>query len=255
MSMDLSAFESAPVDPQVLRNGGYRVPELAAGYESKLHFLNAALRTHFLNLVVCAALVEPVAAFGLASRSLPQRQSDGSWLWTYIFVGDTAEYSIFLNGKKMGDYTRWRMEVSSTDPSQPLDHFLWFEGEVQMFQISGYWQFYEPEDVPTVMATGADGLLSTPGIPCIRVDWEQRPDDEHELTFLINKEDVPEEGSRLTYFESPSVSSVDFFDSKAGRSGIITWNPDGSGSIEWPDYRDGEKCCWDKLQFNTVCPD
>ena len=71
--------------------------------------------------------------------------------------------------------------------------------------------------------------------------------------FLVNKPVVSEEGSTLTYHESPSVSSVDFHDSKTGESGIIMWYPDGSGSIEWPDYKNGEKSCWDTRQNNAVC--
>jgi hypothetical protein len=263
MSMDISLFESAPVDVQAIRAGGYQDVQTAQGFESKLNFLNAAVRVHFLNLVVYLALVEPVAAFTLAAHSVPQPQSDDSWLWTYIFVSETAEYSIYLNGKNMGSYTRWRMEVSSTDPSAPLDHFLWFEGRVYGDESSGYWQFYEPTDkMPAAMpaAVGADvpgtgGLLSTPGVQCIRIDWENRPGDEHELVFLVNKPGVPEEGSTLTNYESPTLSSVDFYDAKAAESGIIMWYPDGSGSIEWPDYKNGEKSCWDTHQYNTVCPE
>ena len=255
MSMSLSMFESAEVNMEALAANGYEAMPLESGLETRLNFINAALRVGFLNLVVCAVLVEPVAAFGLAVRSFPQPQSDGSWLWTYIFVSDTAEYSIFLNGKNMGDYTAWRMEVSSTDPSIPFDHFIWFEGEVEKAEDSGYWQFYEPLDEPVLMSAGEyDMLGSTPGIESIRIDWENTADDEHELVFLVNKPDVPEEGSYLTYREIPTVSSVEFHDSKLGNDGTIKWYPDGSGSIQWPDYRDGEQYCWDTLQYNSVCP-
>lgn len=254
MSMSLSMFDAAQVDPEALAANGYEAQPLDAELESKLNFINAALRVGFLNLVVCAALVEPVAAFALAGRSIPQPQSDGSWLWTYIFVGESAEYSIFLNGKNMGTYTAWKMEVSSTDPAAPFEHFLWFEGEVESGEDSGYWQFYEPLDEPVVSSATGENALSTPGVESIRIDWENTADDEHELVFLVNKPDVPEEGSFLTYLETPSASSVEFHDSKTADDGTITWYPDGSGSIQWPDYRDGERSCWDTLQFNTVCP-
>jgi hypothetical protein len=254
MSMDVSLFDSAPVDPQVVAEGGYGVVPLEAGLHTKLNFINAALRVHFINIVLCAALVEPVAAFALAAQSVPQPQRDGSWLWTYIFVGDEAEYSIFLYGKNMGTYTEWRMEVSSTDPEAPFDHFVWFEGQVEMDESSGYWQFYEPEEDPPVLAMAAVGVVSsTPGVPVIRIDWENRENDEHELVFLINKEGIPEEGSTLTYFESPTMSSVDFYNAANGNTGIIIWYPDGSGSIEWPDYRDGGKYCWNAFQRDTDC--
>ncbi|MCX5800023.1 MAG: hypothetical protein NTX17_01340 [Candidatus Eisenbacteria bacterium] len=260
MSMDLSVFESAQVDAQAIKDGGYKEIQPVAGLESKLNFFNAAVRVYFLNLVVCAALVEPVAAFGVAVHSVPQPQDDGSWLWTYIFVNNAVEYSIFLNGKDMGSYTAWKMEVSSTDPSAPLDHLLWFEGEVQKDDSSGYWQFYEPTVelltmTPGVVMAGAAEALSTPGVLSIRIDWKNREGNEHKLVFLVNKPGIPEEGSTLTYLELPTVFSVDFVDAKAGTRGIISWHPDGSGSIDWPDYRNGEKSCWDTHQYNTVCPE
>ena len=249
MAMNITLFESTDVDQEVLAAEGYEGVHLAAGMESRLNFLNAAIRVHFLNLVVCVSLIEPVAAFGLAVRSFPQPQPDGSWLWTYLYVGPSAEYSVFLNGKDMGDYTQWAMEVSSTDPSEPLDHFLWFEGQVDRDGNSGYWQFFEPEDAPpALMSATAGSALATPGVECIRIDWEHYGQDEHELAFLINKAGAPEEGTSLTYFDSPSESSVEFYNAETGDTGTIWWYPDGSGSIEWPDYRDGGKYCWDTLQ-------
>ena len=104
------------------------------------------------------------------------------------------------------------------------------------------------------MPAGA-GAASTPGVECIRIDWEHREDEERGLMFLVNEDGSQWEGSTLTYFDSPAGSSVDFFDSSTGDSGIIWWYPDCSGSIQWPDYRDGEKYCWDSLHNDTVCPD
>jgi len=255
MSMDATLFDSAEVDMLAMQSGDYGDLALAAHPESKLNFFNAAVRVLFVNVVVYAALVEPVAAFGLAAHSIPQPQSDGSWLWTYIFVEDNIEYSIFLNGKNMGDYTEWKMEVSSTDSLEAFDHFLWFEGQVQRYEPSGYWQFYRPEEeLPGLMMAGTGYALSTPGIPCIRIDWEDLESDEHELVFLINEVGAPAEGSTLTYFESPSLASVAFYDSQTEDSGTIVWYPDGSGSIQWPDYENGEQRCWDVLQYNAECP-
>jgi hypothetical protein len=254
MSMDLTMFDSAEVNEADLVANGRRTRILDSGRDTKLNYINAALRVGFLNLVVCAALVEPVAAFALAGRSIPQPQADGSWLWTYIFVDQGIEYSIFLYGKNMETYTEWRMEVSSTDPEIPFDHFLWFDGEVEVGGGSGYWQFYGPDDEPVFLGAAGESALSTSGIECIRIDWENTPEDEHELVFLVNKPGAPEEGSYLTYLEVPTMSSVEFYDSQTGNAGTIMWYPDGSGSIQWPDYRNGTKSCWDENQCNTDCP-
>lgn len=255
MLMDVSFFESAQVDQDAVEEGYLKAADLGAGQSFKLNFLNAAVRVLYLNVVVYSALVEPVAAFALAAHSVPQPQPDGSWLWTYIFVGGSAEYGIYLYGKQVGEYVEWRMEVSSTEASMPLDHFIWFEGQVQNDDSYGYWQFYEPEEsVPAPAVSYAGEGLRTPGIQTIRIDWENVSSAEHSLVFLVNKPGVPEEGSTLTFSESPSLSSIDFYGTQDDISGNISWYPDGSGSIGWPDYRDGVKSCWDTLQYDTLCP-
>jgi hypothetical protein len=90
-----------------------------------------------LHLIFCGAVVPPVSAFALAIHSVPQLQTDGWWLWTYIFVKDQVEYSIFLYGRDLGDRTQWRMEVSTANPGMPLGHFVWFEGEALKYESSG----------------------------------------------------------------------------------------------------------------------
>jgi hypothetical protein len=95
----------------------------------------------------------------------------------------------------------------------------------------------------------------TPGIQTIRVDWEHHARNENELVFLVNKPGVPEEGSTLTFRESPCEGSIDFYNAENGATGSIIWYSDGSGSIEWPDYRDGMKSCWDNHQYDVDCPE
>jgi len=36
-------------------------------------------------------------------------------------------------------------------------------------------------------------------------------------------------------------------------AGEIIWYREGSGSIEWPDYKDGVKSCWDVWQNDVDC--
>jgi hypothetical protein len=251
MRIDISLFESADVDAHALREGGIERVLLHAN-TTHLNFLNAAVRVLFLNVVVYSALVEPVAAFGVAINSVPQLQPDGSWLWTYIYVGPEAEYSIYLYGKSAGDYVEWRMEVSSTDPAMILDHFTWFDGIVYSDENSGYWQFYEPAESPAAAVVA--GAAGTPGVNSIRIDWENGEGGESRLVILVNKPGVPGEGTTLTFFESSAMSAIDFYDAENGDNGNISWYPDGSGSIEWPDYRDGIKSCWNEVQLDVICP-
>jgi hypothetical protein len=246
MSMNIDFFNSAQIDAQSVQEGRLIEPMAASPNALKLNFLNAAVRVFFLNVVAYSALAEPVAAFVTAVHSVPQYQEDGSWLWTYVYVDNHgSEYSIFLRGKRMDTYIAWSMEVSSNDPALQLNHFLWFDGEVENGGHAGYWQFYEPD-------TDAE-TETTPGIQCVRIDWENNSANDRLLTFLINKVDDPAEGSMLTFEEAPEMASIEFYDAANENSGTIIWLPDGSGNIEWPDYKDGAKSCWDVWQFDVDC--
>ncbi len=255
MTMDVGFFQAAQVDSQSIKLGHLVESKLNSTAALKLNYLNAAVRVFFLNVVAYSAIASPVAAFATAIHSVPQYQQDGSWLWTYVYVDDRgSEYSIFLRGKRMDSYVAWSMEVSSDDPDMILDHFLWFDGQVDNDGRSGYWQFYEPDTTAAVAAMAFAGKdADTPGIRCVRIDWENNAANDRRLAILINKPDDPEEGSTIVFDEAPDMSSIDFHSASSGDTGEIVWYPDGSGSIEWPDYNDGDMSCWDQWQYDTVC--
>jgi len=255
MKMDVDFFQSAQIDTESVRLGKLSESAMVASPTAlKLNYFNAAVRVFFLNVVAYSALAEPVAAFTTAIHSIPQYQQDGSWLWTYVYVDNHgSEYSIFLNGKRMDSFVAWSLEVSSNDPNLLLDHFLWFEGEVANTGHSGYWQFYEPDTTaevsPAVIASNEAG---TPGVQCVRIDWQNDSANDRQLAFLINKPDSTN-GSTLVFEEIPAMASIEFYDATSGDTGTIIWFPDGSGSIEWPDYKDGAMSCWDVWQFDIDC--
>jgi hypothetical protein len=256
MRMDVDFFQSAQIDTESVRLGKLiKSPAAVSPAALKLNYLNAAVRVFFLNVVTYAALAEPVAAFATAIHSVPQYQQDGSWLWTYVFVDNSgSEYSIFLRGKRMDSYVAWSMEVSSNDPAMLLDHFLWFEGEVETDERSGYWQFYEPDSSAMAAATlFAGNETETPGVPCVRIDWRSSSAVDRRLAFLINKPEDTAEGSTLVFEEALEMTSIEFYDAASGNTGAIIWYREGFGSIEWPDYKDGVKSCWDVWQYDVVC--
>ena len=145
-------------------------------------------------------------------------------------------------------------EVVGSDPTNdlamPLDHFVWFDGEVQNDGRSGYWQFYEPEAV----SASAGNEVGTPGVPCIRIDWRNSSRIDRRLAFLLNKPDVAGEGSTLVFEEVLEMATIEFYDAASDDTGAIIWHRDGSGSIEWPDFDNGVKGCWDVWQRDVVCP-
>ncbi|UCH84343.1 MAG: hypothetical protein JSW50_01245 [Candidatus Latescibacterota bacterium] len=255
MTMDLSFFGLAGVDQASIAKGSPS-QELLGASTGKDNFINAAVRVLYVQLSFCAVFEAPVAAFALAIHSIPQKQDDGSYLWTYIFVEDAIEFSIFLYGKDEGDFVAWRMEVSTNNPALPLDHFVWFDGEAMKDDSEGYWQFYEPVFQSGVNAAGAPA--GTPGVESVRVDWLNAPGHVHRLTLVNNMEGAEDEGDNIVFMSSPSVSSIEFTDVSVGETYSIVWYYDGSGYLQVPDYPEenpGVRSCWDTRQYDVVCPD
>jgi hypothetical protein len=245
MVFDVQFFDIEPpqVSQQSIELGKPDGNELqAAEAANRTNFINAFVRVLFVQLLTYDALEEPIGAFALAIHSIPQQQEDGSWLWTYIFVENGVEYSIFLYGTPDRDdeYVDWRMEVSSNDPSNTLDHFVWFDGRTYNDDTHGYWQFYDPS-LPEPYTSA-------------RIDWQNPSRTEHRLAVEINGPDHPDYGDTLVFFESSFLATLDHYDAGEDRHGNITFRPDGSGSITVADYNDGETACWDTEQINTDCP-
>lgn len=200
------------------------------------NWINAYVRAIWTHLLIYDLLEEPVGAFALAIHSVPQQQEDGSWLWTYIFVEDNVEYSIFLYGTPMTDRVLWRMEVSTNDLEAPLDHLVWFEGEVMKDDSNGYWQFYDLD-----------------GSDLLRIDWENLSAVEHRLALTVNGEGHEDEGDTVEFYESATMGSITYYDASELLESEIVWYADGSGSLTVPDYNDGLRACWDQMQVNTAC--
>ena len=240
LDFDFPAEEQASVSDAEIRAGTPNASTLASNAERN-HWINALVRAAYVALVTYDHLEEPAAAFALAIHSVPQLQDDGSYLWTYIFVDHKTdvEYQIFLYGLQGDASVTWRMEVSSNDPALSLDHFVWFTGESANDEHSGYWQFYMPVDATT-------------GSETARIDWLKQPG-ERRLTITVNGAGVPNEGDVLDFHRTTAQSTIDYTDASAGITSNITWYPDGSGSLQVPDYNNGEKACWDTRQRDVAC--
>jgi hypothetical protein len=224
-------------------------PSLASGVPSDAvlqnaagdheNWINAFVRAVYVHLTVYDMLEEPISAFAYAIHSVPQQQPDGSYLWTYIFVDQSIEYSVFLYGTRTPETVQWRMEVSSNDPALPLDHFVWFSGESRRDHTSGYWQFFAPVD-------------ETNGAPVARIDWTKAGREE-KVTLTVNGEGLENEGDVLTLTQSRKTGSIEYFDASADLTSSIIWHADGTGSLTVPDYNGGVKACWDHQQRNVAC--
>jgi len=245
MVFDLQIFniEAPQVSQQSVETGKPAGGELQrTDSANRANFINAFIRILYVQLLMYDALEEPIGAFALAIHSIPQEQEDGSWLWTYIFVEDGLEYNIYLYGTAdSGDeYVDWRLEVSTNDPFNTLDHFVWFDGRTYSDDSRGHWQFYDPS-------------LPSPHTSA-RIDWENPSKTESLLQIEVNGPDHPDFGDTLEFFESSFLATVNHYDAGEDQRGNITVHPDGSGSLTVPDYNDGAEACWDTEQKDTDCP-
>jgi hypothetical protein len=251
MAMDLSFFGIGGVGASA--RGDVQGETDGSGSGSKTNWIAAAVRVLYVQLSFYDAFEEPIGAFAAAINSIPQHQEDGSWLWTFIFVEDQIDYGVFLYGLVVDDHVEWRMEVSSTDPAFVLDHFVWFDGQSQLDDSFGYWQFYTAVLTPPSSARIYMAEM-TPGIPSIRMDWQNVGPGIHTLSVAVNEVGSADEGDILAFHESPTVSTIGYHDEDLQENHTVTWYADGTGSITAPDYNNGQTACWDTNQEDVTCP-
>jgi len=239
-ALDFYGVEAPTLDPQSLATGKPSDAMLRSAPGDHSNWINAYVRAVFISLATYDLLDEPIAAFAIAVHSVPQAQDDGSYLWTYIFVDNEIEYSVFLYGTPGDGAVAWRMEVSSNNPAQPLDHFVWFEGESRRDNTAGYWQFYQP-------------VGETDGTEVVRIDWTRAGRHEGTLVLTVNGSGLENEGDTLTFTETMRTGSIEYYDASADFRSVILWRANGTGSIKVPDYNEGQPACWDGHQINVAC--
>lgn len=235
------------VDPQTLATGKAGDALLLDQTGDHSNFVNGVVRAFLLMFGAYDVLNEPIGAWAVAANSLPTALDDDSYLWTYIFIDpDTGfEYSVFVYGNTHDGgphdaYVDWRMEVSSNDPAQPLDHFVWLTGESLRDHTACFWQFYSP-------------VNATDGVESVHVDWNLLDGKETRLVLTVNGAGLPNEGDVLTFNDNNPESSIEYYDASEDYLSTVVWRTNGSGSLHVPDYNGGATACWDQHQINTTC--
>ena len=244
MTMDMSFFDAG--QQAVSAPGLKGAPE-----GTRTNWLTAVAGVIEVQVAIYQALEAPIHAFAAAVHSRPQRQEDGSWLWTYIFVDEDIEFSVFLYGQRGEGGTAWRMEVSTNDPEFLLDHFVWFEGLVHPAGRSGYWQFSNPILTPPASAGAA--AAPTQGVPTVLMAWTNPGLGSSSLGIAVIDPAHEDFEDALELSATRDANNVDYHDASADANHNIMWRPDGSGSITSPDYNDGVTACWDTQQFDSAC--
>lgn len=226
MQLDLSTF--AP-------EGLGKAPESL----TKFNFWNAQLRAAFFNILVAAVVAPPAAAINGAVHSVPSPQSDGSWIWTYTIVDGDRELVLRLRGIATDEGAFWQMFVTAEFENPPLVRALWFEGETHG-EDDGEWTLYD---------------VSREGHPAVlHIDWEVTTENDRVLSFEVIDPSNEAHHDTLVYSDVDATASIVYHDFSEDATIEIVWDQGtGSGSLIAPDYRGGERSCWDEQQNDVVC--
>jgi hypothetical protein len=209
------------------------------------HWFNAVVRVAAIELLVAAGMAPPTAAFAAAVHTPPSYLGELTWLWIYTWVeAGGEEMQVRLQGQLLEDEdaVAWSLRVSSTATSPPLEQALWFEGQSPIGYGAGYWVIYD--------------LAQEPPLPVVRLDYVNPSDAENELIFENIYAGEEGFGDTLRFHELDDFCTLEFFDASADQVARITWDEiEGGGSIECPDYNDGEQGCWTAERCDCECPE
>jgi hypothetical protein len=236
MKLDLEAFRMGT-------STANRKMPAPLGQATKMNWTNAALRVLIINTTMGVILTPPYLAFSAAIHTIPSLQPDGSFLWIYTWVeSENHEVQIRLRGKVEEDHVRWELRLTDPQATPPLDQALWFWGESAFDNQSGFWVFQDIEDadLPEIM----------------RLDWEVVAEDDRYLAIQNIRQGVEGYGDTLTYRIDGTTASITFYDASEDVTADITWDTvTGAGSLQVPDYNNGERACWDENHDDVECPE
>ena len=220
MTMDFSLFGGGSMAPGVLFPG--------------TNFLNAAVRVVLLNAAVIVVMTPSVSTFIAARTVEPVHQDDGSWLWSYTINIGNHEVAANLTGRLENAQTVWSMKVTDDSFDSPLDDFEWYTGKCSLDNTSGDWLFfdYKTPDEGNRLAT---------------MEWSVEDKTKSELVFSNIDERSENFGDTLLYSIDGTTALISFYDDSKDITAEITWHTiTTAGSIQAPDYNNGERAYWDE---------
>ena len=224
-------------------NQGMSTIQSAEETQTKRNWFNALVRVTVVDLAIRTALVPPTLAFAAALSEDPVPQQDGSWLWVYHWNNPEGhDCEIRLLGRIDGHDVDWELSVKDLEAMLESEPVVWFYGQTNIVNDSGYWVFNHVED-------GNEEEF-------IRIDWSVEANDQRSLVFANIREGHEEFGDELSYTVDGTIFTMNFYDASENLNADITWDEvTGAGSIQVPDYNDGERACWDEDQDDIECPD
>ncbi|MEZ4648639.1 MAG: hypothetical protein R3E97_07590 [Candidatus Eisenbacteria bacterium] len=203
------------------------------------NWIAAVVHVTAVNLIVAEVLGPPSAAFGLALSAEPERIDQGTYLWEYVYQDGNETATIDLEGTWVSGGVDWALYVTGTVDGRELDHDLWYSGHSSSGGRTGYWIFSDLEADPTDVA---------------RLDWS-RSLGETDLSFRIIDADHEDFGDHVAFSRNGADRRIEWSDHSEDRLFFVTWDlVTGAGSLEVPEYNEGERACWNEDQVDIACP-
>ncbi len=219
LKFDFSFFDSA--DQMDKASGDYD------------NFVNAYLRTVFLEVMAHLVLTAPVDAFSSAIHTVPTSQPDGSWRWTYDWQIADERMVVVLIGLPVGDVVQWELRLV---PAGSDREYLWFSGTTSDRGEQGHWVFLDLDDEEFPI--------------CGEIAWGPNADGNF-LEFISRR---PESnGDRLAFYDNEPEFRIEYTLGSEQDSSFIHWHANGDGSLRVPDYNGGVEACWDVYQQDVDC--
>lgn len=161
---------------------------------------------------------------------------DGTWVWEWSFAAEGESVSITITAETVGDERHWELRYTTQGTENDLENALLIASQIRLDGSGGEWQLYD--------------FLDKNKEPVFLVEYELDGD----VTTFVDMRFNEEEEGRFRYERDGDISTLQMWDIMDGGTVYIQWNNEsGEGFIESPNYRDGERVCWDDNFQNTEC--
>lgn len=208
------------------------------------NFITAQLAVASINLAVLVHMSVPVITFAAAASQTPVLQDDAKWHWIYTVSDNGQQFQADLAGwiDESTKAVRWEMRITTNNGGLALNRFLWYAGMAALDNGSGEWTIY-------------DHTQPSASVAVVNITWKNdTATNNASLQFTVVKPGVPENGDTLTYSSSANTRSVVYFDNSANTTLTIAWDAvTRAGYIIAPNYKGGQKACWDAQLNNVDC--
>lgn len=220
-----------------------------AAVGDKSYFNEAFLKVAGWSFITTAGTALPRLAFYEAFKHKPEKQSDGSWQWTYQFGGLLiGRHTARLVGYVEADQVYWEMYLSKNDST--FTDFNWFNGQHDIGRNAGSWTLRKAPDSD---------------YDFVRIDWER---DRTAGTAMVKYTNIipatsgdpkaAENGGYIGYGTTADVTYDAYFDiyNKGADNLVeIEWNiASENGRIKNPATYGDVWNYWDSDHYNTTAP-